>query len=70
MKPAFSAEGDLFFGKGLRATRASTLSPDLGGSSLAALFSGKKMPLRQALRLETALKAPLLGKRQALKARA
>ena len=44
----FWREGRLFFfEKGLRATRASTLSPDSGGSSLAALFSGEKMTLRQ-----------------------
>ena len=59
----FWREGRLFFfEKGLRATRASTLSPDSGSSSLPALFSGKEMPLRQASRLETALKASLFGK--------
>ena len=62
LKPAFTAQGDFFFGKGLRATRASTLSPNLGGCSLAALFSGKKMLFGRVLRLETALKAPLLEK--------
>ena len=51
---------DILFGKGF--TRASTLSPDLGSSSLAALFSGKKMPLRQGSTLETALEAPPFGK--------
>ena len=51
-----------FFGKGRRATRASTLSPDLVSFNLAALFSGKKIPLRQGLKLETALMAPLFGK--------
>ena len=59
----FWREGRLFFfEKGLRATRASTLSPDLVSFNLAALFSGKKIPLRQGLKLETALMAPLFGK--------
>ena len=40
--PLLARRGRFFFGKGLRATSASTLSPDLGSSSLAALFSGKK----------------------------
>ena len=43
LKPSFSAQGVIFSGKGVSATRASTLSPNLGGSSLAALFSDNKM---------------------------
>ena len=40
LKPAFGAKGDNV------ASRTSTPSPDVGSSSLAALFSGKKMPLK------------------------
>ena len=61
LRSAFWRAGrDTFFGKGLRATRVPTLSPDLGISILAALISGRKNS--QDLRLETALKAPLSGK--------
>ena len=34
------------FGKGLRATRASTLSPDLGSSSITALVSDLKIAIK------------------------